>query len=286
MLVPDLKNFDNYTDFLNDFFRLNKESNSNFSYEYFARRIQWPKSALADAISGRRNLSVRRAIEFTNFLNMDALDTEIFIFWAIKKDNDLPENVTKLFTHHQVSSNKVVANQAPETTTEVGSQIFCAVHAFLLHTNTRPSTKHIIENLPFIPNLTEQQVEDCLNVLEKHGAIVKNDDGNYSILDKKFYIYSKRSKNLEPSIISSLKTAIQFYKSSRANTKSRSFAHFSTIRLKRSKFDEIKRKLADLMEWMQQYDEVTDGEDYKDFQIFQINSLIYPLIEVEYQREE
>lgn len=71
MKLPNIYSHVSCHDYLDEFFKINKEESSKFSLTYFANRISWNRTYLHDISKRRKKLSLSRAIEFGNFFNLD-----------------------------------------------------------------------------------------------------------------------------------------------------------------------------------------------------------------------
>ncbi|MBC7465148.1 MAG: hypothetical protein H7256_04090 [Bdellovibrio sp.] len=76
---PNISLYAELVPFFNDFYTLNKEKNKKFSYQYLANKLDWSAPYLNDIFKGRKRLSLNRAIEFINLLELKGAKAERFL---------------------------------------------------------------------------------------------------------------------------------------------------------------------------------------------------------------
>lgn len=77
---PDINHYTEILPFLQDFYTVNKENNKNFSYRYMAMKLKWSAPYINDLIKGRKKLSLKRALEFIEFIELKGTSAERFLF--------------------------------------------------------------------------------------------------------------------------------------------------------------------------------------------------------------
>ncbi len=88
LVCASVVNFANVSDFFKDFYLKNKKINSKFSYRYIAGRLKWPEMLFSDVANGRKSLSLRRALEFSGWVQMDVLETEGLALMTLSEGKD------------------------------------------------------------------------------------------------------------------------------------------------------------------------------------------------------
>ncbi|MCM2282018.1 MAG: hypothetical protein NDI61_09250 [Bdellovibrionaceae bacterium] len=78
MKIPDIKKATSVAVFFTEFYQLNRNADE-FSYRRFADLVNWPHSYLNDLMSGRKPLTVMRALEFAKFAQFNSVETERLI---------------------------------------------------------------------------------------------------------------------------------------------------------------------------------------------------------------
>ncbi|MGE0615763.1 MAG: hypothetical protein AB7P04_08980 [Bacteriovoracia bacterium] len=86
--IPAITEFPSYRPFLSAFYRENKAERSSFSFRYIASRLQWPTSFFSDVVYGKRELSMKRALEFSRWVGFDAVKTDYFIKLVLAESKD------------------------------------------------------------------------------------------------------------------------------------------------------------------------------------------------------
>lgn len=89
ILSPDINLYSEILPYLQDFYTLNKEKNKNFSYRYLALRLNWSAPYINDLIKGRKKLSLKRALEFIEMLELKGTNAERFLFMFLSDSDNL-----------------------------------------------------------------------------------------------------------------------------------------------------------------------------------------------------
>lgn len=92
ILSPDINLYSEILPYLQDFYTLNKEKNKNFSYRYLALRLKWSAPYINDLIKGRKKLSLKRALEFIELLELKGTNAERFLFLFLSDSDNLFSN--------------------------------------------------------------------------------------------------------------------------------------------------------------------------------------------------
>lgn len=85
--APNINLYSEILPFLQDFYSLNKTKNTKFSYRYLALKLNWSAPYLNDVIKGRKKLSLTKAIEFIQFLDLKGAKAERFLFLFLSDSN-------------------------------------------------------------------------------------------------------------------------------------------------------------------------------------------------------
>jgi uncharacterized protein (TIGR02147 family) len=91
--TPDINQYSEILPFLQDFYTVNKENNKNFSYRYLAMKLKWSAPYINDLIKGRKKLSLKRALEFIELIELKGTSAERFLFLFLSdSDNNFSES--------------------------------------------------------------------------------------------------------------------------------------------------------------------------------------------------
>lgn len=88
MITPDIQNYQSIRDFLRDLYEINKAESAKTSFRFFAMKLKWPVSLLNDIMSGRKRLTISKALELGLFLKLDAVDIERLVFLSLQQSED------------------------------------------------------------------------------------------------------------------------------------------------------------------------------------------------------
>lgn len=94
--APNINLYSEILPYLQDFYALNKVKNSKFSYRYLALKLKWSAPYLNDVFKGRKKLSLTKALEFIQFLDLKGAKAERFLFLFLSDSNtDFSESLLK-----------------------------------------------------------------------------------------------------------------------------------------------------------------------------------------------
>jgi uncharacterized protein (TIGR02147 family) len=97
LICPEINRYDRLLSFLDDFYKLNKEKNGFFSFRYMAGKLKWSGSYLNDVFKGKKHFSLKRALEFVEFIELKGVRAERFLFLLLS-------DTSKDFAHSKVQS--------------------------------------------------------------------------------------------------------------------------------------------------------------------------------------
>jgi hypothetical protein len=101
-ICPDISEYFEILSFLQDFYLINKDIHKNFSYRYLAKKLNWSAPYLNDVFRGRKKLSLKRALEFIDYIGLKGVKAEKFLFMFLS-------NTDLNFSKSTLSSNAIDA---------------------------------------------------------------------------------------------------------------------------------------------------------------------------------
>lgn len=175
---PDISLYSNLHNFFQDFYFLNKELNPKFSYQYLAKKLNWSAPYLNDVFKGRKKLSLRRMIEFTNYLGISGPQEERFlILYLSDSDNEFAKSSLKASALSSTNSALSTSNIPLEKHQDYASVYDQYVAMYLYYKKGEWSATDFLSSLALTTKPTPEQLEDSLERLVK-GKIVSFDEAS------------------------------------------------------------------------------------------------------------
>lgn len=161
-------------DYFKDFFVENKVRDAKFSYRVFANLLNWPASYLSDLSSGRKNLSVTRALEFANYFKMNNAQKEHMLWLALAHS---PKNQSDqlLQEKSKTDPNPSLYQKEAGMDQVLWSDIVWALR-LMTWKKKRLSVREIEENFE-IPGISSLRMQNALDRIEKEKYLQWDDNG-------------------------------------------------------------------------------------------------------------
>jgi uncharacterized protein (TIGR02147 family) len=175
-----------YTDFreaLRDFFAIKKRQNPRFSHRALAQRLGFKSSGFFSMIiKGTTSISADTIIRFANFMQLgshEATYFELLVRYNQAQKEDVKEHLhRKLLSCRQTSATILKEDQ----------------HAFFREWY-HPVVREILDYYPYRgdyralarmvqPAIAPEEAKKSIELLERLGLIIKNEDGSYSRTDR------------------------------------------------------------------------------------------------------
>lgn len=167
-------NFVDALDYFKAFFEINKSNNPQFSHRSFAAKIKWPSSYLSDLIVGRKQLSVQRALQFSEHFKMNALNQERLLWFALANSKSAYE---KDFFEKKLrrDPNSLIKDSLSNFEPELANDMITVLR--ILHwTKRKLSAAEILETFE-LPTLTLERVSKALEKIEIEKYVNWNPEG-------------------------------------------------------------------------------------------------------------
>lgn len=175
-----------YTDFrmyLQDYYKAMKKETAYFSFRYFSRTAGFTSpNYLKLIMEGSRNLSADGISRFSKAMKLDVKETRYFRLMVLMNQAATAEE--KDFYTRQILKSKVYKTLKPlnEAQYDYYSQWFhIPLRELVGRSDFKNDPKWIAPQ--FTPHLTETQVKEGLELLEKLQLITKTENNSYTITD-------------------------------------------------------------------------------------------------------
>ncbi len=194
--IPDINTYTQFHPFLNDFFKVNKDTNKNFSFRFLAGKLGWSASYLNDVLQGRRHLSLNKILELIDYLGLKGVRAERLLLLALFESNGLSQRGEEFLA---VRNSKMTTDTMTDEEMEILSSMrVCEVIEYLIwkegHWNASDFTKRSRNPNP----VSTSQLDEIIRMLEKKKLIRWDKDKKRFLVDKTEF-YRENFGNTSPS---------------------------------------------------------------------------------------
>jgi uncharacterized protein (TIGR02147 family) len=292
MKFPPIEKFNNYKDYLQDFYTLNKKQGGSGSYRFYAQKLGWPVSYLNDVLQGRKKLSLARALEFGKFAKMDLVDLERFIYLSLK---DSESEEVKSYFEKKIQAEKNTetyfqVSQKPENAGDdfiiIPERIFSdisllAIFDLITWSNGSVKLSEIPELLYTFPELHKIDVLlEKIKILENEALITCVYSSKKEII-KFEYVKKRLLFSLTKETAHNMSQYAENYSRFLKHTEQRGWIGSGFLKLPKEKLAEVQKRILSLRNWLIEIDkEVLENprEKRDDVLLFQLDLNLFSLI--------
>ena len=184
--IPDINQYSQFRPFLDDFFKLNKESQKSFSFRFLAKKLGWSPSHLNDVMQGRRFLSLNTILELIEYLNLKGVRAERLLLLALFESNGIGEKGKDFLALKNSSLNvKTMAEGEAQLLSSVRLQ---QVLHYLICRDGIWDAADFIARSRKADKISKTELSKTIQQLEQAGLILWNKvDAKFTILKTEFY---------------------------------------------------------------------------------------------------
>jgi uncharacterized protein (TIGR02147 family) len=176
--MKSIFDYSDYRSFLADFYNEKKAENPKFSYRFIAQHVGFKSAGhFTKIIQGKANISVSLALRFAEFLKFNKKQTDYFqslvLYNQAKNHQDKRRQFEKILTFKNA---KIV--------TVHGSQYefyekwyYTVVREILAIVPVKDNFAELAVRI--VPPITEKEAKKAIDVLERLGFIVRDEEGYY-----------------------------------------------------------------------------------------------------------
>lgn len=265
--LPSLYEVKTAKDFFKEFIELNK-SRKNFSQRGFSKKLNWPISYISDIISGRRNFTVQRAVEFSQFLNLDTLDFEKIIFLSVQ--NLFPQYQDEIEKVKNLKNNKIFS--ATSNQKILSAKIFL-VFECINWLKDQATFENILE-LNYRQKIEKVELKKILQILIENKLTQINKSKYINLVDT--ICFDDKITNEAEGLLH--KEFSEFFQNYLTNKIGPANYMSSVMQMSRESFNELSQKLISLRNWTVEVakrdSQITHND--KDVRVFQLDLNITP----------
>jgi uncharacterized protein (TIGR02147 family) len=177
-VMKSIFDYSDYRAYLADFYQENKAQNPGFSYRFMAQHVGFKSAGhFTKIIQGKANISVSLALRFAEFFKFNKKQTEYFqslvLYNQAKNHQDKRRYFEKMLTFKNA---KII--------TVNGSQYeffekwyYTVVRETLAVVPIKDNFAELAARI--VPAITEKEAKKAIDVLERLGFVVRDNDGYY-----------------------------------------------------------------------------------------------------------
>jgi uncharacterized protein (TIGR02147 family) len=174
---PEIYDFFEVQEYLRQFFLTEKNQDPLFSYRVFASAVQIDASLLVKILQGKRHLSRDGIERMAKLLRLDSARSEylreLVAYGKATRDSDLRKHFERLLALRPAHSNLLDEDRYRYFQFWYYPAIRSALDVFVYRGSSEAETLGSM----FMPKLTVTQVTDAIEVLQRLGLVVKNEQG-------------------------------------------------------------------------------------------------------------
>jgi uncharacterized protein (TIGR02147 family) len=268
---PEIYRYAEYRAYLKDFYLYLKENNSAVSHRYLATKLGFDAGQFSKIISGKRNLTPSMVLKFIDLFKLAKKEKDYFEILVLASHAKVPAERNKLLARLQPLRPKPAKAIASGLDEYYRNWFHSALRELLGFYPFRGDFGSL--GKMFLPNISEEQARQGVQLLLLLGFIKKDAQGRYNVADPHI---TSGYKNSSSAVQEFLKTTLDFGKEAlerfpkdkrnlSAMTFSTSENHFLQLQEKIRLF---RKELADEIDKVENPDRV-----------YQLNMQLFPLSE-------
>lgn len=194
MIIPNVFEYSDYFELLKDIYKVNKEKNSDFSYELLAQKLSLSKTLVYDAIKIRKRVSFKKFYKIINGLQLNELEIEYLLSLYLKESSD--EDLSTYFKNRHCK--KFNANEVnKEYESYINNPICFLVIAILRVSKELPSLEKMAQMLSPQENISSSAVSDIYKGLENNGILKIHQNGTFTLSSERFFTFGNKIEETE-----------------------------------------------------------------------------------------
>lgn len=271
MLIPKISDYSTYRDFLVALMEGNKPRRF-FSHRFLARKLGFPSSYLNDVISGRKSLTLNRAISMAGTLGLDILDTEYLVILVLQESHSEP--VRQFFSQYR--RQRYVRDRSEYLADPKGRYsdiVVFALQAFAIGKRATEVGRRALEELYTFSGLTPGRINAALDVLRSDGLLEIDRQGIYRGRQNPIVQNENVQRGVEYVHVQYAQNFASYcnYRLGPATMN----AFFT--RIPRERFVEVRDKLLAMRDWLRHLSFEKAGDEHIDTPVFQFDLNLFPI---------
>lgn len=294
MQIPDIQKYIDCQNYVSDLYSLNRKNGGVGSFRFYAKKLNWPISYLNEVIKGSKKLSIKRAIELGQFLDLDSVDLERLIYLSMKDTesqtirdyiNRKLQNEHKFEERFQVSKNTDFTDDWLEAVPE---DIFKDISLLAIFDVISWKRGHItpfgIANILYsFPDLKNIEIlSEKLSILKQYGYISYQDPissvTEFDVIKKKLFFSVSKENAIH------MGQYADNYKRFLSAANQRGWIASGFVTIPRARLNAVKKRIINLRNWLLQIDNedfFSQEDSTEDSLIFQLDLNLFSILDCE-----
>jgi uncharacterized protein (TIGR02147 family) len=269
--IPQVNECRTAREFVERLLEINRESKA-FSHRFLAKKLKFPTAYLSDVVKGRRRLNLARAVQMTQSLKMDPLDTDYLITLVLKDSSTgtartyFEERTRKrFFKSDQMSTNDPEGRFSRIET--------LAINSLAPGLPARTAVDDLKRKLVTFPDLTRDEIAWTLAALVRYECLVVDDSGHYQFKKGVFIQSDNVNPNSDPVHRQYANNFIRYYELRYGPATMNS----AFIRLPYHSFEKVRERIMQFRDWLFELNHPPGSKDEQLHMVFQFDLNMFPI---------
>lgn len=271
MKIPVVTEFKSTKEFVQALIDINRDS-TIFSHRFLAKKLKFPPALLSDVTKGRRKLTLARAVQMAERLELDAIDTEYIINLTLqdKSSGAVRKHFESLTRQRYRPSSTMTTNDPEERYSKIE---ILAIQKMAVGLIARNAATDLKKSMVTFPDLTCDEINWFLKTLEREGSLSIGSDGRYRS-NKKIWVQRDNIKQgVDPVHRQYAHNFLRYYELQLGPATLNS----GFIRIPNDHFDKVRERVTVFREFLWSLNHEFDENDRRSHQVFQFDLSLYPL---------
>lgn len=267
MSQPNVKNYLDCFQYLQDIYQYNKLLRTDFSYQTWCYDLNVKsKSYLRFAVLGKRNISSELTLKLNKWLSLSQDDSEYFLLLVEYTQTEIPE-IKRALSQKMIEKIKLDQTDHKKIQIQNANPLLIQIRDLL----SFDDIQHNEESLARLFKQNQNVISEMLTKLEKMNLVQKSNTGFWKSTDKNIKIEDDHGNSiLHEFHINSLKEALLHVKTNELQRKFRSLH----LTLSEEEFQEFHKKISDHITIL--FNEYSQRSTSSGKKLYQINYNISP----------
>ena len=174
IVTPDITSHQSIVSFVKKLIEINVERDQKYSIRWFCQNLNWSASYINDLLSGRRKISLAKAIELGSFLQLDPLAYEALVMLAMVDHKD--SSVADYYSGELSKRFGELQKTAVESNSKHFEFRSFLILEWICSLGRKPKRSEF--SSLFTIDVTAQEIDEIVSFFTKNGYITLDDDGN------------------------------------------------------------------------------------------------------------
>jgi hypothetical protein len=142
-----------------------------------SKALGWTPSFIGDLISGRRRLTLQRALELSRWLSFSRRETEKMVLLTLKENTAV---IVKDFVKDQIK--RKFGSNGQNLAPWPSDSVLLAVYSLIALAKGEVTEAQVAQALSFVPNLSAEQIRDAIVRLCEKEVMARASEGRFRVI--------------------------------------------------------------------------------------------------------